>query len=1081
MTDTHSPDAPLKCAIAGCGGIARVHLDAMKNIPDIEPAACLDADIAAAQQMAAQAGCPAFDDLDKMLDCVPLDCLIVSTPPAFHADIACKVLDRGIHVLCEKPVAINLAQAQTMAAAAQKNGVRLIPAFCHRFAASSAKMRDMILQDSIGSPALVNILFCGDGSGLAGRWFSNRALSGGGVIMDTLVHSIDLFHYLAGYAVEVHCTATCGILGLDVEDTALVNLKSPDGVIGDLFGSWATPSGCARIEIMGSKGTLFFDYNIPDILVWRRSGMGEEHISIPSASERFTNQLRHFAGLVRGRAAAPVISERDAVESMRVAEECMTAAIKTAPGGIKGMMTGMPGVMTAMMRTLVAALCLQALTPAPVVAQKPPNNTIDVLKTTADYTRQCQWPDGNITFKPEPPDKDVRGFVDHPAQMAENVARCYLYTGDKNCLDIMRKAIDFLTFAEPKRGQYYGGTNGKETFAGMDAYGCWAQAFSIPVAWYYMLTGDHKIIEQSHKMIADAYDHHIEQFPFQTNTYNHERLLYWKGLVMARAMMQMAGDTQRAAKYEKTIRLWRESFDYGWYEAQGLFSQWPYIEYDWNLERLKLNAYLMPFYMADTPKPDPFWAYWEYAYTSSPNIYYDSWLLDETLHARILKAMRSLDANLPSLPDWLNFTKYAKPGEVGNWVSWYLLRFMHDAFVLNKGVTLYNNYFDFRGWPPQAGKGYEVSNLIPMADFAHYFFYVTPKFRFPIGKDTHLGDVLVLAATGGGPEATVNPGAFHDAAIKHHDIIHYSALNPKKAMEAFERVDLDNYRVIIIANRHAGNELAGVSGKLLDWVERGGSLVLLNTGTNSECLAWLPGSVKLDKGSGNRPIRDPDAAQGMTTHPLLNRPNKLTSGTLQDWGKSAEYAFANTGPGWESVVVRSSDQASLLMHRRHGKGWICATTIDAAGAQPHPPLIRNIMEYARNVSGEIPHDAGADARNFKYPDKLPVLPHIEDPRFFNASGNEIPYPLASNRTEPFKDACTARFRLVSPVAGTPATLIIPAWKGYAVKVKLDGTEQAAEPKQYMDLSCIVIDTTASDNRVEVLYTPDGRAEGQGGK
>ena len=215
---------------------------------------------------------------------------------------------------------------------------------------------------------------------------------------------------------------------------------------------------------------------------------------------------------------------------------------------------------------------------APAGAAAPANNTPDVLATVTSYTALCQWPDGAIQFKPEPPGKDVRCFVDHPAGMAENVARCYLYTGDPRALEVMRGALRFLHYAEPRHGQYFGGPSGKETFSGMDAYGCWAQAFSVPVAWLYMLTGDKSVITESHDMIADAYDHHLDQFPFQNSTYNHERLLYWKGLVMARAIMKMAGDDARAARYEKAIRLWREAFDYGWFEPHAMFTQWPFME-----------------------------------------------------------------------------------------------------------------------------------------------------------------------------------------------------------------------------------------------------------------------------------------------------------------------------------------------------------------------------------------------------------------------------------------------------------------------------------------------------------------------
>jgi hypothetical protein len=701
----------------------------------------------------------------------------------------------------------------------------------------------------------------------------------------------------------------------------------------------------------------------------------------------------------------------------------------------------------------------------------PPNNTVDVLKATIDYTQQCQWPNGNMYFKPVPPDFSIpSSFVDHPAGMAENVARCYLYTGDPRALEVMRKAIDFLRKAEPHHAQYIGGKCGEEQFHGMDAHGCWAQSFVVPVVWYYMLTGDRKVIEENYPVIADAYDWHLQHFPFQDNTYNHERLYYWKAFVLAKTVMEMMGDRARAEKYDKTLRLWRDSFDYGWFEPHGLYSQWPFLKYDWKASRFRLESYPMPFYLADRPKVDPFWAYWEYTYTSTMNIYFDSWLIDEKLHARQLKGVASINRNLERLDQWWDTPRYARDGETGDWVVWYLLRFMHEAQWMEKGQRLYDSYFASKGWPPRAEKGFEVSDLVPMADFAHYGVYVLPQFRYPIGTETRLGDTLVMGEffVQSAPPRT-SPAAFNEAGITHHDSLYYGERNPVTAMEDLARLNLDDYRVIHIANRRVGREFVTQSVRLLNWVRNGGSLVLLDSGTDDPALPWLPEELQL--------VWTPDGAPTpvevvAAANPLLVAPNAINQTRLREWATSCTHAFAKMAPGWEVAAKRAGSGEPVLVHRRLGKGWICATTLNPCSpATLQPRIIENIQAFARGVSGRLDADYDSTATRYNFPKTLPVLPHLESMAFEDAAGKPIDYPFASNRTVPFAGTYRMKFVVVSPVSGAPATLVLPEPRGYAGRVTLDGTATPATPVQMGDGRFLLLELKSSRNTVLVDYQP----------
>jgi UDP-N-acetylglucosamine 3-dehydrogenase len=310
----------LGCGIIGCGGIAAMHADAISKTPGVRIVAVHDVNAEARLRGAETSGCPGFSDLDEMLGVAGMDFVIVATPPAFHAQCAIRAIERGLHVLCEKPVAMNLAEAEQMVARAGAKGVRLIPAFCHRHAASTKTMRAMIADGSIGDLLLVRNQFQGRALQLLDTWFTRRELSGGGVVMDTLVHSIDLFHSLAGYTASAGAAMASKGFGLEVEDTAVLTLVSESGAVGTLTGSWAVGSGRAEIEVFGSKGSLLFDYFLPDRVVWQKEDGTREAIGVENAGERFVNQMRHLAGLLGGTVAEPLVGERDAVESMRVVD-----------------------------------------------------------------------------------------------------------------------------------------------------------------------------------------------------------------------------------------------------------------------------------------------------------------------------------------------------------------------------------------------------------------------------------------------------------------------------------------------------------------------------------------------------------------------------------------------------------------------------------------------------------------------------------------------------------------------------------------------------------------------------------------
>src|SRR5438128_320949 len=105
---------PVRFGLVGAGAIAQAYAQAFGQTDRATLAAIADCRLPAAEAMAAAANCQAFSTAEEMADAVDLDAVIVCTPPSTHRDICCDLLERGLHVLCEKPLAIDSAAAMEM-------------------------------------------------------------------------------------------------------------------------------------------------------------------------------------------------------------------------------------------------------------------------------------------------------------------------------------------------------------------------------------------------------------------------------------------------------------------------------------------------------------------------------------------------------------------------------------------------------------------------------------------------------------------------------------------------------------------------------------------------------------------------------------------------------------------------------------------------------------------------------------------------------------------------------------------------------------------------------------------------------
>jgi len=192
----------IRVGIVGCGDIARSHLEGyLKN--SVQPVAFFDLRREAAEKLAAGlSGARVYSDCRSMMESGEIDAVSICSPPAFHEEAACLALEAGINLLCEKPLAHTVPSAARIVDTAKTSGKTLMTAYRHRFIPAIAKMRQLIGEGRVGPPVLFNNIFCGSAPQMSQKWFSKKDIAGGGSMLDTSSHSVDLFRFLVGEIVD---------------------------------------------------------------------------------------------------------------------------------------------------------------------------------------------------------------------------------------------------------------------------------------------------------------------------------------------------------------------------------------------------------------------------------------------------------------------------------------------------------------------------------------------------------------------------------------------------------------------------------------------------------------------------------------------------------------------------------------------------------------------------------------------------------------------------------------------------------------------------------------------------------------
>ncbi len=248
----------MRVGLIGCGAIGVLRAEALLQKPAFRLVSVADTDFARAQKFAARFNSSADQNWQAVVNRNDVDAIMVSTPPASHAEISIAAMKAGKHVLCEKPLARTPDECGTMLAAAKQTGKLLATGFNYRFYPSVMKAREFFDAGVIGEMDHVRAYTGYSATAHHQSWLHEKEAMGGGSLRDNGIHLIDTMLYFFGDPVEVQGAASADVWKFPgCEDNGFAIIRNAKGNIGSIHASWTEWAGYRfSIEIYGSRGCI---------------------------------------------------------------------------------------------------------------------------------------------------------------------------------------------------------------------------------------------------------------------------------------------------------------------------------------------------------------------------------------------------------------------------------------------------------------------------------------------------------------------------------------------------------------------------------------------------------------------------------------------------------------------------------------------------------------------------------------------------------------------------------------------------------------------------------------------------------
>jgi UDP-N-acetylglucosamine 3-dehydrogenase len=305
----------LGVAVVGTGFWGKNHARNYKELDNTNLVAICDVNAERAKAIADQYGVKAYTDSTEMLKDPEIQAVSICTWSIKLAEEALKGLNAGKHVLVEKPMAIDLKQAQKLLDTAKENDLHLSVGFLMRFIPGLQQIREAVATKKIGELVSAN-------AKRVTQW--PERIGDVGVVKDTAIHDIDVMRFISGED-PVSVYAKMGSMRhRQFEDYAQIMLTYESGKTAFIESNWLTPYRIRALNVTGSEAIMRLDYNSQEL--WIENAKESVQPRIPF-EEPLKAELKHFAECVTEK-KKPMITGEDGYKALEIALASMESSTK---------------------------------------------------------------------------------------------------------------------------------------------------------------------------------------------------------------------------------------------------------------------------------------------------------------------------------------------------------------------------------------------------------------------------------------------------------------------------------------------------------------------------------------------------------------------------------------------------------------------------------------------------------------------------------------------------------------------------------------------------------------------------------
>lgn len=336
--------------IIGLGGMGNHHAQSLVRMEGVEILAAADTDSNRIKQFTKKYRIKySFAGYRQLLDVEEIDAVLICLPTFLHAEVVVSAAKKGKDIFCEKPIAMNLKDADRMIKVCQENRVKFMIGFVRRFDNFWGKAREIIKEGILGRPVIWHDT--ASSTGASYPWYFDKE-KGGGPLIDGAVHNYDFAYWTFGEARRVYATTKTFKKNISAIDTGSAIIEYSSGDEHVISWSWGLPKGSfgGRLtDIIGPKGALLFPGSfdpseVPKSIDQEKYGIfcllrkeGKKEWIKYRKNDMFFDEIFHFVSCIK-RSKKPKVSGKDGKRALRIGLAILQSGSIHLPVEIRGIL-----------------------------------------------------------------------------------------------------------------------------------------------------------------------------------------------------------------------------------------------------------------------------------------------------------------------------------------------------------------------------------------------------------------------------------------------------------------------------------------------------------------------------------------------------------------------------------------------------------------------------------------------------------------------------------------------------------------------------------------------------------------------